>query len=762
MASLILLLNPLAPHTREIHPLETDSAVIDWLQERYPDGFGMPTRFYVNGDEKPLDDLDYRVRADDVVTIVVMPGVPAALLTSLAINFAISLALAGAALAFNYLFQPKTKTGGGKDSPVKTYDITADQNAARLGGAIPVVYGSVLTTPDYVAQPYTFYDWEYNDAFDEKYAGIQYLDMLLCVGQGNIDVTNVYVADSLSTQPPAGVVTWQAFKPSQHNSTMGVIAAAMGGGFHENVISSPEVGNQEFLVKFHTAGPFATCKPGNKGSKFQIDVVFPQGQTDPGNSGDVNGRTTLFYVDYFEIDDNDNPVGPTYTNLVRATTKAAITNVNLPDNSLGTSQTVSEQNKTLIGSPLRKSFMFVAPKSARWAVKITRDSFPPNAKNGADRFVWSGLKLFADYPSTPVYGNVTLLAVRIKASLGVSGDGSARIRARAVRRLSPPGGGAEVQSTSGADAFADVYTNAVYGAARPQSELDIAALSALRTEWAGYDFNYVFADRITVWEALRTIATPFGAEPVPNGQVMSIAQDGVKPVRSMLFTDANIVEGSLAVSYSFDDDSAPDGVEIEYINPLDFRQSYTRYPTTSLQPDQFTVEGVTNTTHAAQYAQLTWQRRQGQRKSVKFDTELEGLLLLIGDRIGISHNVMKWGDGGLILGQSGLALTADHDLDWSGGAKQIILRRPDGSATDPVTVTQGAQPNIIVLPSTAPTTINFDGDYEFTSFAFGASSTLVRDFIVTSVKPNGENTVTIEAVNYAPGIFTGAMPYMSA
>jgi hypothetical protein len=241
---------------------------------------------------------------------------------------------------------------------------------------------------------------------------------------------------------------------------------------------------------------------------------------------------------------------------------------------------------------------------------------------------------------------------------------------------------------------------------------------------------------------------------------MSVAQDGVKSVRSALFTDANIIAGTMDVGYSFDEEGAADGVEIEYLDPKDFRQSYTTWPTNALRPDRFSVPGITNATHAAEYARLTWQRSQGQRKRITFDTELEGLILQLGDRIGVSHNVPKWGDGGLVIGQSGNTLTVDHNLDWSGGSKQILLRAPDGSATTPVTVTRGGFDNRVVLPGAAPTTINFDNDSEYTSFAFGPSTTLVRDFVVIAVKPTGENTVTVEAVNYAPTIYTGAMSYM--
>lgn len=757
MAALVLLRNPLTPHTREIHPIAAGRQVIDWLQEHHPKGFGMPCRFYVNGVEKPLDDLDHVMAPDDVAVIATMPGIPAAVLTPLLINLAISLVLAGISYGISYFFQPKQPSGS-KGKPITIYDVSSGQNGAALGDAIPVVYGTVITTPDYVAQPYSFYSWS-QAAYDSNYNGIQYLDMILCVGQGNIDVTALYLGDTGSVTPDAGVISWKTFKPADHRKTPGVIASSMGGGFHENVITSPEVGNQEFVDTGDSAGAFATCKPGQKGSKFQIDIVFPGGQTNPNSDGDVGGRLTQFTVTYYEIDDNDNQVGSVYTSSVVAATTNNTT-VTGPNITTITTTSASAQNKTAISSPIRRSYLYTAPRSARWAVKITRDSNAPNGKNGTDRFIWAGLRLYADYPSGSVYGNVTLLAVRIKASQGLGSDASARIRVKCTRRLPPPAGGTEAQSTSGADAFADVYTDTVYGANRARSELDTATLASLRTKWAGYSFNYVFRDRITVWEALRTITTPFGAEPCPIGPTMSVVQDGIKSVRSMLFTDANIVAGSLNVGYSFDEEGAADGIEIEYLDPKDFSQSYTRYPTTSLRPDQFSLPGVTDATHAAQYARLTWQRRQGQRKKVTFDTELEGLLLQLGDRIGIAHNVPKWGDSGLVIAVSGLNVTVDHDLDWSGGAKQIVFRKPDGGVTDPVTVTRGLYDNIVVLPSSPATTLYFDADYDYTSFAFGDATTLVRDFIVTTTTPGGDNTVTVEAMNYAPSIFTGAMTFL--
>ena len=762
MASLVLLKNPLAPHTREIHPLAAGTPVIDWLQAEAPYGFGMPVKFYVNGVEKPLDDLDYAVAHDDVAVIALMPGDPGTIsLSAFLIQLAIGAILAGASIALNYFFQPSEKSGP-KGDIVSVYDVSTDQNAAKIGDAIPVVYGTVITTPDYAAQPYAFYQWSQAN-FQQAYNGIQYLDMLLCIGQGNIDVSAVYLGDTMSNTPDVGVVTWRAFKPAEHGRTMGVVSAAMGGGFHENVISSPEVSNQEFVKQNDAAGFFATCKPGQKGSNFQIDIVFPGGQTNPTDGGNIRGRTTEFTVYWYELDDNDNIISGTSLRRVKATTENS-TVATGPNLTNITTTSNSERNKTQIGAPIRRSYMFSPGYSARWAVKIIRNTDAPDATNGTDRFIWAGLKLYADYPvaAGSAYGNVTLLACRVKASQGLGTEAAVRLRVKATRRLVQPNGSSEAATTNPADAFADVYTNATYGANRPRAELDVAALQSLRSKWSGYEFNNVFRDRITVWEALRTITTPFAAEPLPVGPVMSAVQDGVKSTRSMLFTDANIVAGSMTISYSFDEEDATDGVEIEYLDPKDFRPVYTRFPTNSLRPDQYALPGCTNATHAAEYARLTWQRRQGQRKKITFDTELEGLILQLGDRIGVSHNVPKWGDGGQIVGVSGLVLTADHHLDWSGGAKQVLLRKIDGSVTSPINVTRGVTDNKIVLLSSPGITINADNDYDYTSFAFGSSTSLVRDFIVTSTKPTGENTVTVEAINYAPDIYSGAMGFLSS
>ena len=111
MASLNLLRNPLKPLSREQFTLPAGTRVIDWLQEHHPKGFGMPVRFYVNGREKELDDLDYAVGDDDVVILALMPGDPTGgILTTIAINLAIAAILSAASFAISATGLPPPAT----------------------------------------------------------------------------------------------------------------------------------------------------------------------------------------------------------------------------------------------------------------------------------------------------------------------------------------------------------------------------------------------------------------------------------------------------------------------------------------------------------------------------------------------------------------------------------------------------------------------------------------------------------------------------
>ena len=84
-------------------------------------------------------------------------------------------ALVSAAVSYlvGYLMRPKQRNKF--SSPA--YSVNIEQNAARLGGTVPVIYGRVLALPDIASQPYS-----------EFVNNNERVSMILCLGmEGNPD-----------------------------------------------------------------------------------------------------------------------------------------------------------------------------------------------------------------------------------------------------------------------------------------------------------------------------------------------------------------------------------------------------------------------------------------------------------------------------------------------------------------------------------------------------------------------------------------------
>ena len=155
MGQIVLIRNPLNSSEKEV--FEYEGAVIDWLQSYAPTGFGSPIELWLNGEQIDVDDADVELVSDDICAVIVMPSgldpislVVVQIVVSMAVSFVIG-----------RIFGPKAPTVPGfadQPEPNTVYSVAAKQNAARLGEAIPVIYGNPRTIPDYISQPYTSYD----------------------------------------------------------------------------------------------------------------------------------------------------------------------------------------------------------------------------------------------------------------------------------------------------------------------------------------------------------------------------------------------------------------------------------------------------------------------------------------------------------------------------------------------------------------------------------------------------------------------------
>ena len=197
--------------------------VEEWVKSKTPDyqrGSVQPISCSVNGSiVKPMDWADVVIRKSDNVEFRVVPF--GDVLNVVFPFFGGSVALAQAALDFITPDIPGQRGQGDQGQQLEPADARANQ--ARLGQGVPELLGRYIRYPDYVNQPYRYYE-------DTR---TQALRLMLCVGVGRYQIS----ADDVRIgETPIGEIdgaSYQLFEP-------GVSVAGVEN--HENWYTAPEVG----------------------------------------------------------------------------------------------------------------------------------------------------------------------------------------------------------------------------------------------------------------------------------------------------------------------------------------------------------------------------------------------------------------------------------------------------------------------------------------------------------------------------------------
>lgn len=851
MAQIILHRSPFGTGTTD--HAEHNGALIDWLQDHYPHGFGVPIKVTLNGSPLPLENLDIHLLQSDVVEITVQPAGPAV------VGYLIQ---AVVALAISYVVTrvfgpkpPKNPAYSETPQPSPIYSVAVAQNATRLGEAIPVIYGEVMTTPDYASQPYLAYtevplvdstsppgytidymdvswniisttttawpqgylffesftgDWAafptgsaspglvegsalatpglYSDewAFSpntdpedgaairidltmppgavfarisnnqstvasviEREAGNngdQYLCALMCVGCGefeNVEPEDIRIGNTTLDLLDTSTYTAGVIGRAIHAESIGPISFLMALAsptpdtptYWENCITALEVGDQELI----DAGDETLYFPVGDREVFRIllDIAFPRGLYVIDSGGSF-----LTISVQIEISVQIKSAGVWQDYQIRTVT---FTNAFAAD-----------------VSPWRRSLsMAVSPGIYR--VKIRRiTAAAPTTGTASDAFTWIGLRGFIATPveNNYAYGDTSLFALRLRANNLISENGTSRIQVKARRLL--PGVGF---TTSPSYFVRDIMENTDYGARRPPGvDVDWPLFSALDARWGGAArFNGGFTERVTVWDALSAVLIPGVAEPILIGGQVSARYEGLRYSIVQLFTDANIVQGSLSISYTFQRVGETDGFTVDWRNPTNWQPEFVTYPVDAVNPEKAGTFGLADPFNAFLYARFLHQRRQYTRKRIKFDVELEGNLPAPGDLIGVQQTLIKPSSGGRVVSYNTATNQMVLEVPVSlppGPTYAIVLRDRYGEPTTGYLVSPVSETvvTLSVDPSIPIEDINGDSP---TLYAIGELSDVVSYWLVDSVSPSGSVTFTIDASNYDTRIYADTFPFFA-
>jgi hypothetical protein len=479
-------------------------------------------------------------------------------------------------------------------------------------------------------------------------------------------------------------------------------------------------------------GWFEAAGSGEVVEDLAVDLTAGRGLGTINDDGGISSRTITVSIQYQGLDTAGDPAGSilTRTIVITGAQQKAIRRTEQWTNDTGYDRVQLRARRTTSQSTSTKAM---------------------------DDMSWVGLKAYL--PNVTTYPGVTILAVRAKSSEQLSGAASGQINVEATRKVPIWNGtawSAPTATSSIAWAIADALRSTDYGAGLPDDEIDLAALLDLDGVWSsrGDEFNAVFDQTATIWEAVQRIARAGRSQPILAGGVVTFIRDGIRTLRTAMFSPSNTLPGSLSIDYKLPQDGDPDGTSVAWIDPATWQPAHIDVIEgggTPVNPQAVDLFGVTIQAQAQREAVYLDRVRKYQRKQFRWHTEMDGHLVNVGDRVVLAHDVPSWGQSGEMLDVDGTTYTSSQELTWTPSATHYALfRRPDGSVAGPFVVTEHvSDPYKFICPDALDFAVRTDlSNGDRTAFLFGPSTNYAQDVVVVSVAPRDAVTVEIQGVPY--------------
>jgi hypothetical protein len=598
------------------------------------------------------------------------------------------------------------------ESPSPTYNVALSGNSARIGQPLPVPYGRHLIFPDFAAQPYT--EFQDNDSF---------YHFLLCIGNtGDIAIESITIDDTDISSFEE--VQTQLVGPS-FTSSQSLVSPV--------VVNAPEVAAQN-METFRVVGPFAATGPGLNASRLGLDFIMPRGLYFASDSGALTNKTINWKVEVRQIDELGSPISE--WSVIGTETYTAATN---------------EPQR------LTKNYT-VSP--ARYEVRVSRTDTRDDNSRAAHDIEWAAMRAYIDTVAA-LEPTATYLAGRIRATSQLSGSSQRRIAVIIRRKLAvwnaESGWSAPVETRSIAWALADILRNSTYGGGVLDNRIDLVTLTELDALWTdrGDHFDGIFDKRVTMWQALTTVARAGRARPLLRGNVVTFVRDSEQTLPSAMFNMRNIQRNSFAVDYSLVTEDSPDGVKFEYFDARTWNMESVIVPLPGItEPENISTGsliGVTSKQQALREAAYAAYDLALRRTTVRFTTEMEGHLPTYGDLIAVSHDVPDWGTSADVTAFDVTApdapiLTLSEPVPWTSVQHYALLRDSSGNTYGPFTVSQGTALNKAVFNESLGFTPYVGTEKERTFVSIGPGVNFARYCKVRSITPNGTNLVAISAI----------------
>ena len=700
MGKYIFIRNELKPHDRELDDCE--GLLIDFLKT-----LDLVNPMIVLNDEPLEKDGEFIVHDGYILkpndALVIVNQVKG--LDPITITFIVIAATIAVTYAITTLLAPDKPSIPKRAEQKKgetEFTVNTSQNQARNGEPIPECFGTYVRTPDIISAPYRRYDAS-ND---------QFLYMILGISVGENTINNVFIEDTLTTAFPSGVVDYRLYKNETAHTGNDKIKDDWNLTFTDDkmrdvVITSKEIQDYKLTV----ATPFNEIQlnPSDTISDLlEWDIVFPSGLYTQNTDSSLANRSLTVRLHY--------------------------------RNSAGTLVTQDQVISGASRDPIRKTFSIaVTPDYYKTkAERITADSTNTRVQDIVFLERMKAYLLNADLSGSEYirYGDMTLLAIRVKATEGVSGKGQFKVKVNATR-----------DGLSTLKQVMEYVWSADNGGRQDLSGIDLPTMSET--------YNSVISQRSTVYKTIQSVGTSARYNVFPSFNIITARKDIPQAIRTMMFSEVNMVKGSLKITMSAKDTTDYDGVRCIYRDADSFEDRFETFPLLASFPQDVPLDGITSQVFAAEQAEFLHNQDLFRNVKYQFDTELDGFVPSLFDRVGVSHPVIGKTQSGLLRAFSVNTVTLNETVKETFITPKILFRSRTGEPSvlyDVISIS-GRVLTIDVSSDPLPTDLYIGDEEQRTMYQLGDTVNFVDEVMITEVKPKRNNIISITGWNYNASIY---------
>lgn len=551
--------------------------------------------------------------------------------TAAAVSIGVGIAGTLAVNALLPVAQPKLPGTGANFNDSPTYGVDGPKNLSTRNIPVPVIYGECWFAGNFIQ---TYVDNVGDD---------QYLNMLLCIGEGPIDgISDIQIND----QPIANYTGIEViFRDGSANQALMPYFNDIVRPFSRNVTLGVGTTMQ------HTVAESV--------DRLRVDIVLPKGLNHLDEEDGMQGWSTSFRL---EIREAGGAWGPFN----------------------GSNASIGISAKRM--SPIRYSYWSkVLDRNKRYEVRAAHNE-SDEQENVSNTITVTDIN-YINFDDIN-YRHTALLGLRIKLSDQLSGIPSVRykVRGRKVPVWQPASNSFVEQFTKNpAWHCLDAFMNKRYGGGLRAERFKIEYWK----DWAdfcatnGLEFNGAIDQRTNLWDATAPIQKLGRGQVVAAGtkyQVAILRQS--RPVQ--LFTTATIKAGSLSIDWLAQDERANE-VHVGYFDKNDNGKQRTvivpnmkaRERGEDNKPTEITLYGCDNVTQATREGTLAM-NMQELLKTISFQAPIEALVCTLGDVISVQHDMPDWGEGGLTApGSTKSIVKLDKPIKMTMGGQYVVQVRHD-------------------------------------------------------------------------------------